>query len=79
MSLFHTETIACPACEAKAEYQIADSVAAARRPSKAAAATITLQPKTWVASLGDSSARIGSLKGHDNLHSARSCNAFRRA
>ena len=32
MSLFHTETIACPACEAKAEYQIADSVAAARRP-----------------------------------------------
>ena len=32
MSLLHTETIACPACEAKAEYQIADSVAAARRP-----------------------------------------------
>lgn len=32
MSLFHTESIACPSCGAKAEREIAGSVAAARRP-----------------------------------------------
>lgn len=32
MSLFHTEKLPCPACEATAEREIAGSVAAARRP-----------------------------------------------